>query len=302
VKDTNSWRMVSSEADGVPGLIVDRYGEVLVVQFLTLGMERLRGAVLEALEASAPGVRGVYERSESSSRRIEGLDDRIGWIRRECADEVEIVEGAARFGARFGEGHKTGFYLDQRENRLLLAREFAGGRVLDAFCYEGAFGVHLALAGSEVTGIEAQADAVRRAEEHRSRNGLDASKLRFVNANAFDELKRLEREKAQFDLVILDPPSFVKKKAALEGALAGYKEIALRSMRLLADGGRLAVFSCSFHVDEGLLMQACLSAALDTRKSLRVIRFLKQAADHPVDPFVPETYYLKGFLFDVSSI
>lgn len=299
VSDTNAARLISSEADDLPGLVVDRYGDVAVVQFLTLGMEKLRSFVTQALEETIEP-KGIYERSDSGSRRLEGLDERTGWIRKSCGDETVIVEKDLSFALQFGQGHKTGFYLDQRENRFLL-REMSGPKeVLDAFCYEGAFGLHLARKGCRVTGIDVQADAIRRAEEHRVFNQIPEGLMTFQVGNVFDELKKFEKEKRKFDLVILDPPSFVKKKSALEGALAGYKEILLRSMRILNENGRLAVFSCSYHVDENLLMQASLGAAADTRKSLRVLKFLKQAADHPINPFIPETYYLKGFLFEVS--
>ncbi len=299
VRDTNAMRLVSSEADGLPGLIIDRYGEVLVIQLLTLGMEKLRPLLLEAIEAVFPS-KGIYEKSDSSSRRIEGLEERVGWVRQDCGGDVTIVEGGVKFSMRFEEGHKTGFYLDQRENRLALAAMDLKGDALDAFCYEGGFGIHLARAGMRVLGIDIQPDTVARAEANRKLNGLTEAQIVFRAANVFDELKALEKESRRFDLVILDPPSFVKKKAALEGALAGYKEILLRGMRLTKEGGLLAVFSCSYHVDENLLMQTSMEAAHDTRRSLRLMRFLKQSSDHPIDPFVPETYYLKGFLFSVG--
>ncbi len=300
VRGTNSWRAVSSEADGLPGLIVDKYGEALVVQFLTFGMERLRPLILDALDEIMPS-RGIFERSDSSSRRIEGLPEKTGWIRRECGGEIEIVEGDIRYSLRLEAGHKTGHYLDQRENRELLAQG-QPGEALDAFCYEGGFGLHLARAGWKTTGIDIGEDAIRRAEENRKRNGISEEKLSFKIANVFDELKALDKADARFDLVILDPPSFVKKKAALEGAITGYKELLLRSMKIVKEGGRVAVFSCSYHVDDAVLMHTSLTAAMDVRKSLRVLRFLKQSLDHPIDPFVPETYYLKGFLFEVSSL
>lgn len=298
VKDTNAFRLVSSEADGLPGLIVDQYGEILVVQFLTLGMERLREKVLEALRETVPA-KGIYERSDSSSRRIEGLGEKVGWIERSCGDEIEIFERGVRYKLRFGEGHKTGFYLDQRENRFLLA-DLGVREALDVFCYEGGFALHLASRGARVLGIDIQKEVTARAEENRALNGISKDLLEFRTANAFDELKALEKEKRRFDIVILDPPSFVKKKAQLEGAVSGYKEILLRGMKLLNPDGLLAVFSCSYHVDENLLMQTSLSAAWDTHKELKLIRFLKQSADHPIDPFIPETYYLKGFLFQIS--
>ncbi len=301
VRDSNACRLVSSEGDDLPGLIVDQYGEVTVVQFLTLGMDRLRPLVVEALEEAVPS-KGIYERSDSSSRKIEGLPEKVGWIRKDCGDEVAIHEGTIRYAMHFGGGHKTGMYLDQRENRLLIAGLGIKGEALDAFCYEGGFGLHLAKSGCRVLGIDSQEDVIRRAEANRELNGISPETLSFKVANVFDQLKAFEKEKRKFDLVVLDPPSFVKKKAALEGALAGYKEILLRSMKLLNEDGKLVVFSCSYHVDENLLMQCSLSAGADVRKTLRVLKFLKQSSDHPINPFIPETYYLKGFLFQVSSL
>lgn len=300
VSDTNAFRLVSSEADDLPGLIVDRYGEILVVQFLTLGMECLRPLILDVLRESVPS-KGIYERSDSSSRKKEGLEEKAGWIEQNCGSGVEIHERGIRYEMHFGEGHKTGFYLDQRENRFLLSDLGVKGEVLDAFSYTGGFGLHLAAGGCRVLGIEIQADAVKQAEENRALNGISPEMLQFKTANVFDELRALDKERRRFDLVILDPPSFVKKKDALEGALAGYKEIILRSMKILNEDGLLAVFSCSYHIDDNRLMQASLGAALDAHKSLRVLKFLKQSADHPINPFIPETYYLKGFLFQVSS-
>ncbi|OIO39580.1 MAG: hypothetical protein AUJ72_00405 [Candidatus Omnitrophica bacterium CG1_02_46_14] len=301
VKDTNAFRLVSSEADGLPGLIIDRYNEILVVQFLTLGMERLRGPVLEALEVLVPS-RGIYERSDSSSRSIEGLEPKIGWIRKDCGDETIIVEKNIQYKIHFGEGQKTGFYLDQRENRIFLGELHVQGEALDAFCYSGGFGLHLAANGSKVFGIDSQSEAITQGKENRTLNNIDPALLEFEQANVFDALKRFEKEKRKYNLVILDPPSFVKRKEALEGALSGYKEILLRSMKILHEEGLLAVFSCSHHIDDNLLMQASMSAAWDVRRTLKVIKFFKQSSDHPINPFIPETYYLKGFLFSVSSV
>ena len=299
VTDTNAYRLVSSEADALPGLIVDRYGDILVVQFLTLGMDRLREEIVEALNEVVPN-KGIFERSDSSSRKLEGLTERVGWIRKDCGDEVVVHEKDVEMSVHFGDGHKTGLYLDQRENRFLLREWQKGGRVLDAFCYEAGFGLHLAKAGCQVTSVDVQEDSIRRAEEHRKRNHIETSRLELRTGNVFEVLKDYETRKEAFDLVILDPPSFARQKSALAGALSGYKEIVIRSMKLLKDAGCLAVFSCAYHVDENLLMQVCLRAAADCKKNLRVLKFLKQASDHPINPFIPETYYLKGFLLEVS--
>ncbi len=246
VSDTNAFRVISSEADGLPGLIVDQYAEVLVMQLGTFGMERFREQILEALKRTIPS-RGIYEKSDSGSRRTEGLQEKTGWVEQSCGDEITIFEGAAKYQLNFSEGHKTGFYLDQRENRVLLAElvekaGFAGGSALDVFCYQGGFALHLALKGMTVLGIDSQENVLQQAEQNRSFNGISEEKLRFKAANAFDELKSLETEGKKFDVVVLDPPSFVKRKAALEEAITGYKEILLRGFKLLNPGGLLAVF------------------------------------------------------------
>ncbi len=300
IHDTNAFRVISSEADGLPGLIVDLYSEVLVVQFLTAGMENLKPIVLEALSTAIPS-RGIYERSDSGVRRLEGLAEKKGWIEKNCGDEVIVRELDIEYLVEFGEGHKTGFYLDQRENRTVLRNLGIQGRVLDAFCYEGGFGLHLAKGGANVTGIDIKAANLARGTLHRQRNGIPEEKLRFKEADVFEELRELDAKKEKFDLVILDPPSFVKKKDELDGAMAGFKEISLRAMKILEEGGLLALFSCSYHVDENRLMQVALSAAQDTKKNLKVVRFMSQGMDHPIDPAIPETYYLKGFLFQVSA-
>ncbi len=301
VKDTNSFRLISSEADGLPGLIVDKYDDVLVAQFLTLGMDKMKAAVVEALSEIVPN-KGVYERSDASVRKLEGLPETAGWIGKPGPDEVIIREKDVEIGLRFGAGHKTGWYLDQRENRFLL-REHAvpGGQALDAFCYEGGFGLQLAKAGMNVLGIDSQKDVIERAEAHRKRNGLSDTQLSFQIGNAFDVLKDIEKSGRKFDMIVMDPPSFVKQKSALKGALSGYKEILIRGFKMLNSGGKLAVFSCAYHLDDNFLMEASLAAARDARVNLRLLKFLKQSADHPIDPFIAETYYLKGFLFEVSN-
>ena len=300
VKDTNSFRLISSEADSMPGLIVDKYDDVLVVQFLTMGMDKLKETILSALSETVPN-RGIYERSDSSVRKLEGIPERAGWVGKPGPDEVILREKDIEIALSFGAGHKTGWYLDQRENRFFLRSLGLTGKALDVFCYEGGFGLQLAKGGMQVTGIDSQRDALERADLHRKRNGLSEEALSFIEGNAFDVLKDIEKSGDKHDLVILDPPSFAKQKSALESAMSGYKELVLRACKILKDGGSLAVFSCAYHVDDKALMQACMSAARDARRSLRLEKFMKQAADHPIDPFIGETYYLKGFLFRVTD-
>ncbi|MEI8345283.1 MAG: class I SAM-dependent rRNA methyltransferase [Candidatus Omnitrophota bacterium] len=307
VLDTDAYRIVNSEADGLPGLILDRYGPCLVMQILTRGMDLLRPLFLEALRDAVPH-EGLYEKSDSSSRSIEGLEPRVEWVKEYGVPQAVVHEKNVQFAVEFGKGHKTALYLDQRENRFLLSELMRGRKVLDAFCHEGAFGLHLAKAGCTVLGIDIQPETIARAEFNRQQNGIAPEQLAFKTANVFNELRAMtspSRGKltAQmlYDAVILDPPSFLRKKSSQETAMGAYKEIILRSMKLLRDGGLLAVFSCSYHLDLGLLMHCCLEAAVDSHKNLRVIKFMKQSADHPIDPFIPETYYLKGVLLEICA-
>ncbi len=295
-------RLIHGEADGLPGLVVDQYNDVLVMQIGSAGAEKWREVFVEILQnLCRPAC--IYERSDSDSRTLEGLPERNGVLLGTLPDALVLTEHGIRFGVDVAHGQKTGFYLDQRENRILIGNLGVKGSCLDAFCYEGGFGLHLARGGAkEVMGIDSQSEAIARAQENCRLNGFSEDTVHFRTANVFDALKEFESQKKRFDLVVLDPPSFVKKKSALEGALAGYKEITLRSMKILNDPGLLAVFSCSHHVTDDLLMQVCMSAARDVRKSLKVIRFLKQSADHPIDPFIPETYYLKGFLLEITPL
>jgi 23S rRNA (cytosine1962-C5)-methyltransferase len=300
VGDAQAYRIVNSEVDRLPGFVLDRYGDVLVMQILTMGMERLRPVLIEILKEVFPGM-ALLDRSDAPSRRYERLADRVEWIVGNVS-EVVIEEAGTKYKVLFGEGQKTGFYLDQRDNRVFLAEAGIKGKVLDAFCYSGGFGLALARKGCQVLGLDIQEEAIRQAEVNRALNGLSEPQIRFKMVNVFDELKELVKAGESYDLVILDPPSFVKKKDAVDAAVSGYKEILLRGLKLVNEGGLLAVFSCSYHVDEFLLLQTAMAAAFDAKKSIKIVKFLKQSADHPIDPFVPESYYLKGFLFQVTSV
>lgn len=287
-----AYRVVSSEGDLLPGLILDRYGPVVVAQFLTAGMERLRGAVLDVIEELlAP--RGIYLRNDPSVRTLEGLPLERGWARGEGPEQVEIREGPCRFRVDVAGGQKTGFFLDQRENRL-AARELAAGRtVLDCFCYSGAFAVHLAEAGATlVEGVDISPEAAAAAETNARLNGLEG-RCRFRTANAFDELRALDKTRRQFDCLILDPPAFTKGKETVGAALRGYKEINLRAMRLLRPGGILITCSCSYHIDEATFLAMLEEAAGDAHCRMRVLAVRTQAADHPILLGVRETRYLK---------
>jgi 23S rRNA (cytosine1962-C5)-methyltransferase len=293
-------RLVWSEADRLPGLIVDRYGPILVVQCLTLGMARTLHWITAGLrEALGPGP--IYLLDDPVAARIEGFEPRQGWLDEPGPDTVVISEGTCRFIVRPGEGHKTGLYLDQAENRRLVARWAAGRDVLDAFCYTGGFAVHaLAHGASRALCIESSGAVLARARENLELNGV-AARAELIEGNAFDELRRLERARARFGLVILDPPPFTRSKTAVEAAARGYKEINLRALRLLGRGGVLATFSCSHHISPAQFEEICRSAAQDAGVPVRVVAALKQSPDHPVLLTVPETRYLTGLLLEVVA-
>lgn len=298
VHGTTAYRLIYSEGDFLPGLIVDRYGEVLVLQTLALGMDR-RKEMLADLLMDLVHPQAIYERNDATVRRLEGLDPRRGWLRG-TADPVIEIQEPARFSVDVAAGQKTGFYLDQRENRTALAPYVRDADVLDVFCYTGGFAVHAALAGARrVTGIDSSADALHLARANAALNGVD-SVCEFVEANAFDELRRLVTEKASYDVVILDPPPFAPTKEAVERASAGYKELNLRALKLLRPGGILLTCSCSYHVGDTLLQQIVGAAAADARRAVRLIESRGQARDHPVHPAMPETRYLCCLVVEVG--
>lgn len=290
-------RLVWSEADGLPGLVVDRYGPALVVQCFTLGMARLRHAAVRALRARL-GELPVFSADDGAGAALEGFTPALGWLDAPGPDSVEVEEDGVRLGVTFGHGHKTGLYLDQADNRRQVGA-LAGGRdVLDAFAYTGAFACHALRAGARrALCVESSAEAAAGARANLERNRVaDRAEVRV--ANAFDELRRLEREGVRFGLIVLDPPPFTRSRTTLEAALRGYKEVNLRAMRLLAAGGVLATFSCSHHVSEERFVAVCREAAADAGARLRVLAPLGQASDHPVVLTVPETRYLKGLLLE----
>lgn len=298
VEDTNAYRLVNAEADFLPGLVVDRYGEYLVVQTLTLGVERFKPFIVSLLaEMICPA--GIYERNDVSVRELEGLPLTKGILHGTCPAEVPFTEYGLSFWADIANGQKTGFFLDQRENRRAVARYARGARVLDCFCYAGGFTVHAAAAGAaEVVAVDISGAALGFAARHAAANGV-ADRCRFVEANAFDYLRSLVAAGKRFDLVVLDPPSFTKTKDAVPGALRGYKEINLRALKLLSAGGYLVSCSCSYHVTEDLFLAAIAAAARDARRELRLVELRRQAKDHPMLLAAPETYYLKCAVFQV---
>jgi 23S rRNA (cytosine1962-C5)-methyltransferase len=296
--DGDAGRIVASEGDRLPGLVVDRYADVLVTQILTLGMEAHAG-LLGELAAEVVGARAVYRRVEPAAAAIEGLTGASGWVVGQGDPTVEIREGPCRFRVDLEHGQKTGFYLDQRENRTAVARRAAGREVLDAFAYTGAFGCRaLAEGAGHVLALETSAEACAWAQRHAEANGV-ADRWEVRQANAFDALRALLREGRRFDLVILDPPPFTRRRTAVEGAVRGYKEINLQALRCLRPGGLLATFSCSHHVGAALFEDVCRAAAGDAGRTVRVEAFYTQARDHPILLTVPETRYLTGLLLEV---
>jgi 23S rRNA (cytosine1962-C5)-methyltransferase len=296
-RDGDAARLVFSEGDELPGLVVDRYADCLVLQPLTLGMAHHAAALAEAA-AAVTGASAVYRRAEPAAAALEGFEDAPGWLVGRGEPEVEIREGPCRFRVAVATGHKTGFYLDQRENRAAVSAHAAGREVLDAFAYTGAFACWALRAGAaRVLAADASGEACTRAAAHAETNG-GADRLEVIEANVFDLLRDLERAGRRFDLVILDPPSFTRRKTAVEAALRGYKEINLRALACLRPGGLLATFSCSHHVSPALFEEVCRAAAGDARRPVRVRAAYGQAPDHPVLLAVPETRYLKGLLLE----
>ena len=293
--DTAAGRLVWCEGDELPGLVVDRYGPVLVLQCLTLGMARARGELAAALRTHL-GDRPVFSADDPGAGRLEGFESQRGWLDRPGPATVVVEEAGVRLRVTLGAGHKTGLYLDQRKNRLRVASLAAGRDVLDAFAYTAAFACHALRGGARrALVLESSPEAVAGARENLAENG-GAGRAEIRQVNAFDELRQLEREGARFGLVILDPPPFARGREALAGALRGYKEINLRAARLLEPGGILATFSCSHHVSAERFEEVCREAATDAGVALRVLSTLTQASDHPVLLTVPETRYLKGLL------
>lgn len=285
-------RLIFGEADHLPGLIVDRYSDLLVIQILTAGMEQVRETILAALrDATHP--RAIYERNDASPRKLEGLELRKGFAWGAGETSLWIQEGKLSFFVEVAEGQKTGFFLDQRENRQVVKGLAAGRDVLDCFCYSGGFTVSAAAGGANaVVGIDLSAEAIVWAERSAERNGV-SSRCTFTIGNAFDALRAFDREDRRFGLVILDPPAFTKGKQALEGALRGYKEINLRAMKLLAPRGILVTCSCSYHVDPPTFLEMLRAAAADARREFHLREFRTQAADHPILLAARETQYLK---------
>jgi 23S rRNA (cytosine1962-C5)-methyltransferase len=306
----DAFRVVFSEADLLPGLILDQYGDHLVFQALTLGIEKRKPWIVEIVrELFQP--KAIVERSDVPTRKLEGLEEWKGVICGETDGWVRVQLPEFSVEVNLLEDQKTGFFLDQRVNYAEVGALCAGNRVLDCFSYHGGFALAAAKAGAEsVEAVEISEPAVARARKNAELNGLtgkpsqrDAEgsgrQIEFLCANAFDVLKKYDSEKRQFDLIVLDPPSFTRTKANVDDALRGYKEINLRALKMLPAEGILATFSCSHHIDRELFMDVVLAAAADAKRIVRLVKVLTQSPDHPILPAIPETEYLKGFVLQV---
>ncbi len=298
--DPRLCRLVWSESDGLPGLIVDRYGAHLVVQTLTLAMDQRLDVIVEALRAVAESVQlhSIIERNDAPIRRAEGMELRSGVLWGDAPESVEIEVDGLKFAIDLLRGHKTGFYLDQLANYFSVAKHARGKRVLDCFSNQGAFALACARAGAaSVTAVEISAEGTAAIRQNAEHNKLP---VEAVEANVFDFLKDQEQRGEQYDLIILDPPSFTKSKGKVHDAMRGYKEIHLRAFKLLSPDGMLATFCCSHHVSAELFHEAITDALVDARKTARQLERYAQGPDHPILPTLPETEYLKGVLLELA--
>ena len=292
---TNSYRLVHAEGDRLPGLIVDRYGDYLVLQLLDQGMDAAREVIVDCLtELLQP--KGVLARNDVAVRRLEGLTLEPAVLAGEVPETVPVEMNGLHLQADLRHGQKTGVYLDQRENYLAAAR-WARGRALDCFTSTGGFALHMARGCESVEGVDSSAEALKTATANAAANGI--GNVSFREANAFDYLSGLGTARRQMDTIVLDPPAFTKSKANLESALRGYKEINTKALKLLPAGGVLVTCSCSHHVSEASLFEVVAEAALDARRTLRVLERRAQAQDHPILLTVPETLYLKCLVLEV---
>jgi 23S rRNA (cytosine1962-C5)-methyltransferase len=296
--DTTLCRVVWSESDGLPGVVVDRYGDYLVLQTLTLAMAQRQDLIIEALVAIF-SPKGIVQRNEGGVRKAEGLEQIKGPVLGEVPAAFIVRHEGSAFHVDLLEGQKTGLYLDQLDNYQQAAKLAKGRRVLDCFSNQGGFAQACALAGAaEVTAVDISESAIEQAKKNAEISG---AKVNFVAANCFDFLKAQESAGATYDLIILDPPSFTKTKASVKDAMRGYKEIHLRSLKMLQPGGILATYSCSHHVSRGEFHASIQEAAVDARKTLRRVAVHTQRPDHPILATIPETEYLVGYVYEVIA-
>jgi len=290
----SAWRAVHAEGDGLPSLIIDKYGPYIVAQLLSAGLETARADVLTAIR-EVFGPEGILLRNDAGVRRHEGLPEEVVLAHGDVPKVVEVSEDGVRYLAAPWTGQKTGAFLDQRENRLLVTRHTKpGGRALDLFTYHGSFALHLARQAKEVIAVDQSSEALARGAESARLNAIN--NIEWREANTFDLLRELEQRRERFDTIVLDPPAFAKTKANLERAVAGYKEINLRAMKILAEGGVLFTSSCSYHVSRDVFTAMLVDAAKDSGRRIQFLAATGAAGDHPELLNVPETGYLKGVL------
>ena len=301
--DTSSCRIIFGEADFLPGLVIDKYEDVLVVECLALGMEQFKETIVnflkEILAEDGIKIRGVYERSDANERTKEGLSKVKGFIGDAFDTNVEIVENGVHYMVDVANGQKTGFFLDQKYNRLAMQRICKGKKVLDCFTHMGTFALNAGIVGAaDVTGLDISEYAVSQAEANARLNHLENT-VHFRQANVLDELPKLAQAGEKYDVVILDPPAFTKSREATKNAIKGYREINMKGLKLVKDGGYLATCSCSHFMTQELLAKTVKEAAKATHKRLRQVEFRTQAPDHPILWAADESYYLKFFIFQV---
>ncbi|NNE92836.1 MAG: class I SAM-dependent rRNA methyltransferase [Verrucomicrobiales bacterium] len=295
-------RLVWSEADGLPGVVLDRYGPHFVVQTLTLAMDNHKADLADAIRAVFPEAESIIERNDSPVRKAEGLELTTGLLfGDDFPAQFEIEAAGIRQQIDLAEGQKTGIYLDQLDNYAAVAALAKDQRVLDCFCNQGGFALHAAKAGAaSVCGVDIGEGAIESARKNAELNDLGHS-VEWVVANVFDHLRHLENEGTRFDLIILDPPSFTRNRKSLKEAMRGYKDIHLRALRLLEKGGRLVTYSCSHHVSRSAFLDMICDASVDAKRTLRLIDEQRQRRDHPILATIPETSYLKGFVFETVA-
>lgn len=303
--DTDSCRLIFGEADFLPGIVVDKFSDVLVVESLALGIDRMKGMILDAvkevLAEDGIEIRGVYERSDAKVREQEGMQRFKGFIGAEFDTNVPIVENGVRYLVDVCNGQKTGFFLDQKYNRQAIRRFCKGADVLDCFTHTGSFALNAAAAGAaSVLGVDASESGVAQARRNAQLNGAE-DRVRFVCRDVFELLPELEQQGKRFDVVILDPPAFTKSRSSVKNAVKGYREINLRGMRLVRDGGFLATCSCSHFMTYELFTQTLQQAARSAHRRLRQVEFRTQAPDHPILWAAQESYYLKFYIFQVCE-
>ena len=305
VVDTKSCRLIFGEADFLPGLVIDKFSDVLVVESLALGIDRMKMKIVELLKEvlaeDGIEIRGVYERSDAKVRELEGMERYKGFLGEPFDTKVEIEENGVRYLVDVKEGQKTGFFLDQKYNRKAIGRLCRGAEVLDCFTHTGSFALNAGLAGaSHVIGVDASQLGVEQARENAALNHLE-DRVELLCADVFDLLPELERQGKKFDVVILDPPAFTKSRNSIKKAVKGYREINLRAMKLVKDGGYLATCSCSHFMDYQLFTQTIGQAARNVHKRLRQVEYRTQSPDHPILWAAEESYYLKFYIFQVCG-